>query len=293
MEHCVWQERKPLLSICVPTYNRRELLGRLLETIPPDPTIEVVIVDDGSTDDTTVAVKVHEQRLNIRYSFQSNMGRAFALHEAINRASGSFTIIMDSDDYFTADGVQHIMATLLKVTGYSAFVFGVAAVRGDHRWNNTPPANVANYISIRADHRVKGDLKEVVRTSVLKRHNIAPKVGCRRIPTYLLWASIAEEYDCVTSQETVACKEYLPGGMTAQISLLKRRYPEPMLELYSILARSKRYKSFLYRIRSLILYYKYQIQMGDRRIHNVGQLGPYCVARMMYILENYRYGRVQ
>lgn len=71
-------ESHPLLSVVIPTYNRGALLSRTLETLVrqslPASAVEVVVSDDGSSDETFETVRSFESRLRIRYVHQPDQG---------------------------------------------------------------------------------------------------------------------------------------------------------------------------------------------------------------------------
>jgi glycosyltransferase involved in cell wall biosynthesis len=243
------------LSICVPTFNRANELRALLNSIPCNNfDVEVVVCDDGSVDNTAAVVEEYVGVLAIRYVTQANSGRAVALHRAIAAATGTFIVLMDSDDYFTQGGVRVIIDTLHEYTTIDAFVFGLQLKTKDGLVDNVPPKLMTNFISLRADQKIKGDLKEVVRTSILKPCLYELTPGVRRVPTYLLWSRVAEHTRCLSIPKAVAVKEYLAGGMTERILQLKIRDSGPMTLLYAQLADSSAYRSVSYRWRSRILW---------------------------------------
>lgn len=95
------------LSICIPTYNRREELLRLLASIevamgpsPLNTEIEVVISDNASTDGTAEAMRTAQARLScLRYSrSDSNEGFAANLNRVVAMARGDYCWLMGSDD---------------------------------------------------------------------------------------------------------------------------------------------------------------------------------------------------
>ena len=61
-----------LLSICVPTYNREQSLKRLLDTIKINAEVEIIVCDDGSTDNTKNLISLYNGKLNIKYVYQKN-----------------------------------------------------------------------------------------------------------------------------------------------------------------------------------------------------------------------------
>ena len=82
------------LGICIPTYNRSNLLDRLLKSIPSIDDIMISICDDGSQDNTHQIVKNHQSRISINYSYQENRGRAAALRKSILNSKAEFIMIV-------------------------------------------------------------------------------------------------------------------------------------------------------------------------------------------------------
>ena len=93
-------------TIVIPTYNREFLLKRNIEAIEQinyDRTqFELIIVDDGSTDDTSKLLKHYEINtpLNFRYYVKSNNGKYSAVRFGAIEAKGEYFIVTDSDDLF-------------------------------------------------------------------------------------------------------------------------------------------------------------------------------------------------
>lgn len=88
----------PTVSVVIPTFNRDQLVTRavdsvLAQTLPPD---EVIVIDDGSRDDTRDVLAVYGRR--IRYAFQENQGVAAARNHGLKLASGRYIAFLDSDD---------------------------------------------------------------------------------------------------------------------------------------------------------------------------------------------------
>lgn len=248
-----------LVSICIPTYNRQNELKRFFESIDYlGDKVEFVVCDDGSTDNTKALVEEYASRFNIRYLYQKNQGRAVALRHAIKHANGEFVMLMDSDDYFLPNALTLIIDKVTANAQHDCFIFGVKILKDNTFIDNLPPRfKCSNFISLRADYGIKRDLKEVVKTDLLKTCLYDETIGCRRVPTYLLWAKVAQLSDCLTISVPVAVKEYLPGGMSDKILQLKSTYAQPMVELYALLANTTRYKSNIYRWRSRLLWARY------------------------------------
>jgi len=94
---------RPRVSVIVPTYNRAALLPRALRSVLEQDfaDIEVIVIDDGSTDNTPqVVAQFNDER--IRYqSLGANRGIGYARYVGVEAARGEFLAMMDSDDVWT------------------------------------------------------------------------------------------------------------------------------------------------------------------------------------------------
>jgi glycosyltransferase involved in cell wall biosynthesis len=86
----------PLVSIIIPTYNRSVTVRRAIDSVLAQTfmDLEVVVVDDGSTDDTRAALSAYPEA--VRYAYQGNQGPAAARNHGMRLARGS------SSDSWTA-----------------------------------------------------------------------------------------------------------------------------------------------------------------------------------------------
>lgn len=88
------------VSVVIPTYNRSEVLGRAIDSVlaQTHEDIEIVVVDDASTDETDRVVEGYE---DVRYRrFEENKGANAARNEGIRLADGEFIAFLDADDYW-------------------------------------------------------------------------------------------------------------------------------------------------------------------------------------------------
>ena len=93
----------PLLSICIPTYNRESFLKECLNSISgqinKDDPIEVVISDNASTDNTSELVSSFNDKLNLKYVInEKNIGSDANCLNVVKHATGSYCLILGSDD---------------------------------------------------------------------------------------------------------------------------------------------------------------------------------------------------
>lgn len=95
---------KLFFSIIIPTYNRSKFLKTTIQSVLMQTFngFEIIVIDDGSTDDTASVVnnfKNFDSRVS--YFFQQNSERAIARNNGVLRANGQFLIFLDSDDSFS------------------------------------------------------------------------------------------------------------------------------------------------------------------------------------------------
>ena len=111
----------PTVSIIIPTYNRSDLLKlaltSCLEQTYQD--FEVIVVDDGSTDDTRNVVESFGSE-KIRYVYQTNAGRSKARNKAIDQARGKYITFLDSDDLYLPHKLEVEVKALEENAQYGA-----------------------------------------------------------------------------------------------------------------------------------------------------------------------------
>lgn len=108
IENTYRQEDKPFFSIIIPSYNRAHILPRAIESVVKQDFQgwELLIVDDGSTDNTRDVVSAFNDP-RIFYIYQDNAERSAARNNGIKRAKGNYVCFLDSDDAYDA---QHLSA---------------------------------------------------------------------------------------------------------------------------------------------------------------------------------------
>ena len=95
--------RHPAVSIIIPTYNRAHRVTQAVDSVLAQTytDFELMVVDDGSTDDTTDRLAAYGDR--IRVVRQDNLGASAARNAGIRRAKGRYIAFLDSDDLWKPD----------------------------------------------------------------------------------------------------------------------------------------------------------------------------------------------
>ena len=126
---------KPVLSICVLTYNRPKFLAELLKSIfNLDESIldqiEIIVIDNGSTDETWKTLEKFSNRKNFMSErfFENKRGSASYL-ELIKRANGDFVIFPGDDDVFKTNALSEAIKFLGEFgENYSMIAFGADTI---------------------------------------------------------------------------------------------------------------------------------------------------------------------
>ena len=103
------------LSILVPAYNVEGWVTRCLDSIfnQDVPSVEVVVVDDGSSDATYRVIEEYaRQHVNLRLFHKHNEGVGAARNYLLDKACGEFIWFVDSDDYIAEGALRHILSEL-------------------------------------------------------------------------------------------------------------------------------------------------------------------------------------
>lgn len=100
----------PKISVLIPVFNGERCLGRAIDSVLSQTykDLELVLVDDGSTDDSALLIAHYRNRFprNIRYFFKQNEGPGKTLEYAATLARGEFLAFLDQDDYWYEDKLE-------------------------------------------------------------------------------------------------------------------------------------------------------------------------------------------
>lgn len=106
---CVRKDN-PLVSVILPVYNGADYIAEAIESvlIQNYPYWELLIINDGSEDNTEEIVKRFSDE-RIQYFLQNHGGPSAARNEGIRRSKGQFLVMLDHDDYLTADHIGQML----------------------------------------------------------------------------------------------------------------------------------------------------------------------------------------
>jgi glycosyltransferase involved in cell wall biosynthesis len=220
------------VTIFTATYNRKATLPRLYASLQEQSykNFEWLIIDDGSTDGTAELVTEWQRRNSdfpIVYKWKPNEGKHTAHNLAITLARGRYFAIVDSDDWYTPDGI----AVLKKHwdglgDDYAMFsnVEGLCARPDGLLIGSQYPMDIFDSDNFRITYQRKkaGDTRGMYRLEVLKEYPF-PEDENKFILEGLIWSRIANRYKTRFINSTIGFAEYQEGGLSSRnlVSKLK------------------------------------------------------------------------
>lgn len=105
---------KPLVSIIIPAHNAEKYIQEAVDSALGQTyeNIEVVVIDDGSTDGTKKVLELYVRDRKIKYVYQENKGLAGARNAGIRNSKGEYVAFLDADDLFLPEKVAEQVKVL-------------------------------------------------------------------------------------------------------------------------------------------------------------------------------------
>lgn len=128
---------RPLVSVIIPVYNQGQFVAAAIESVLAQgyAPIELIVVDDGSTDDTADRLKHYEETATILR--QPNRGAAAALNRGIRQSRGSLVCWLSADDEFLAGKLEAQVAAFLEAPEVGLVHTGYEVIDSNERVTET------------------------------------------------------------------------------------------------------------------------------------------------------------
>ena len=179
----------PLVSILIPCYNYARYLPTAIDSAlaQTHPNLEVIVVDDGSTDNTPSVATVYAE--HVRWFRNENQGLARTLNFALAQARGEYYVPLDADNALETDYVARTLQCLQRCGDpLVAYVYTARRLFGAREGVlAAPPYDVErlktrNYI----------DLGALIRSDIGRRAGYDPDPVRSLVPDYDFWLALAE-----------------------------------------------------------------------------------------------------
>ncbi|RND00664.1 glycosyltransferase family 2 protein [Lysinibacillus halotolerans] len=135
------------VSVIMPVYNGEKYIKLAINSVLNQSykDIELIVVDDGSTDSTAVIVKkiIEDNKLfDLKYLYQENKGPSVARNVGIENAKGEYIALLDSDDYYHRDKIYEHINYLLKNPNIDIAYGDLTIVNSESEIQNTLKAEM-------------------------------------------------------------------------------------------------------------------------------------------------------
>ncbi len=261
-----------MITILTPTYNRAYTLQRLYESIERQTyrSFEWIVVDDGSTDNTYNLIEdvKNKAQFPLKYIRKENGGKHTAINIGVPIAQGEFIFIVDSDDYLPQNSIELIENYCNQIVDDDGF----AGVSGNKIFENGQKVGgEVDYDTIDVDNvyfreklRIKGDMAEVWRTSVLKEFPFPVYENERFMSEGSVWAQIARNYKLRYFNKPIYICDYLEDGLTLNAFKSFHNSPKGTMLVYSRIMKDNRYR-LVSRIKGAVHYWQYTCDYKGNR----------------------------
>jgi len=113
---------RSMVSVIIPAYNHEQFIGAAVESVLGQSwtDLELLVIDDGSTDRTGEIVKSYDDR-RLTYIYQENQDAYNTINRGLNMAKGDYISILNSDDVYPHNRLERLMSILKKTKAACIF----------------------------------------------------------------------------------------------------------------------------------------------------------------------------
>lgn len=211
----VKETEKNLVSVVIPTYNRKHTIRRCIDSVLAQTyrAIEVIIVDDCSTDGTMEYVdELYGEVTDINIIYvrnDDNLGASASRNAGVSYANGEYIAFHDSDDEWLPDKLEKQMTAFLQADEKVGVVYSMFEHRGEQYSEVFPPKNID--LSVKTGHVLPTVLINplVGMITLVMRKDVFVKLGgfneqLRSLEDYEFTIRIAREYEFLLIDEVLA-----------------------------------------------------------------------------------------
>ncbi len=249
--------KSPLVSVVVPTYNGEKSIQAALDTVLAQDyrPIEVIVVDDGSTDATSEIIQKFQTTIappgpqnsdttlqdgkfesgdyssfSVRYFYQDNSGPSKARNAGIKLARGEFIAFLDSDDTWEPAKTSLQVKILVQYPEIDIIFTDAGVLRGDGNHPARESRVFANHNMLTrrfgADHLVEQTVSKLLRGNFVTTSSVLARRSCfsdrmmfneerRHVEDWELWLKMAVRHNFGCIAETCVHKFEMGDGLSS------------------------------------------------------------------------------
>jgi len=282
------------ISVIIPTYNRANLLPRAIESVLRQTfkNFELIIVDDGSTDNTTEVVKEFLKKdKRIKYiKLNKNSGvPAHPRNIGIQNAVGEYIAFLDSDDEWLPEKLEKQMQLFTNSSNNLGFV-GCNGIVIDEKNNKTTEYKILKYEDIFKELLINNFIST---SSILVKKKVFNKIGFFDENLKIgedrdMWIRIAQQYKFDFISQPLF-KYYIHGYNITQTAAFKDREKdaEYFLEKYNKFYESnRRLRDFYFRKKGSINLINGNLHEGQKFILKSMMINPLYFKNYLYLVSS-------
>ena len=196
-------ENNPLVSVIIPSYNHEQYIEKSIQSVINQSyeNIEIIIVDDASTDNTCGIIEKFNDTRMIKVYRRYNLGGVINLNKGIEQAKGKYIAILNSDDYWHVNKLEIQVAFLESNSEYGAVFSNCEFI--DERGNFLTRRSYLYYDIFYQENRKQEewlrkfffDQNCICHPSILIHKELYDRVGLydprlRQLPDFKMWINI-------------------------------------------------------------------------------------------------------
>jgi glycosyltransferase involved in cell wall biosynthesis len=200
-------------SVVIPTYNRAATITRAIESVLAQtyPYVEIILINDGSTDNTEELIKVYRDR--IKYISQHNRGSASARNRGISEATGDYIAFLDSDDLWFPKKLERVVVAIQNYPEVGLFYSdsNVLDKNGRLMWIYRSSHIIGNAYQAFMESDFVSTSSVVVHRSCFDVVGVFSEslAGCE---DWDMWIRLSRKFPCVHIPEVLSAFAWRTGG---------------------------------------------------------------------------------
>lgn len=207
----------PLVSIIIPTYNNADIICRAVESCVNQTykNIEIIVIDDGSTDNTKEVLSRYFSDERFKYIYQENQERSVARNHGLDIAKGEYIQLLDSDDEIYLEKIENQVNVFLGNEDIF-LVYCCTEYIGEVK-----RVSCQKYSGIIDDVLIRGNFIPI-NSPLTRKSNIRFTIGINKLEDWEYWVKICFK-NKVFALDKVLCKVYIENQESKSyiISMIK------------------------------------------------------------------------